>query len=104
MNLGQLIDRLTQLPKDMIVHLGGIHSYRGYHDEISIAGVRRPVPQALAECKKANGKAFRGWKGGMFVMNLNTPIWLSSAGECSNRYLTAINDDGSIEVGYVERD
>lgn len=72
------------------------HSYRGYYDRVAFEPVRKPmtVEFMLAAAKGALGKTFRGYKGGDYLMDENTPVHLASYGNCY--------DDDEMTWGFLE--
>ena len=90
--LGNLIDELEKYPKEWEVliepfHLVPLsfHSYRGYYHDLCLTYATREeslgeevsVGKLLEMCNEANGKEFTGYKGGEFLMDRETPIWIS---------------------------
>jgi hypothetical protein len=100
MTLGTLIDRLSELPGDLLMwNMKDLHSYRGYYSDLAFdhdSDSQRPVREVLADCRKAMGEVFVGYKGGDFVMGRNTPMWISSYGSASGLRLMAVEDDGGV--------
>ena len=85
MNLGQLIQRLRQEPSDKIVPLGfySANSYRGYYEDLAFAPARNvTVGEMLRAAEEANGETYHGWKGGDYVMDLDSTVWLAEQGHC----------------------
>jgi len=97
--LGQLIERLEQMPSDLVMHgLEYAHSYRGYYSDLAFEECESTtVGELLKEARAAMGKRFEGYKGGDFWMTGNTPVWVAEYGSCGLK-LIAINDDGTIET------
>ena len=90
--LGDLIDELEKYPRDWEVLIEPFHlvpccftSYRGYYYDLCLTystreerlGEEMLVGKLLDMCKEADGKEFTGYKGGEFLMNRKTPIWVS---------------------------
>ena len=83
MTLGELIERLEALPEDMLLAEGfGIpDSYRGTYSELAFApcaNVR--VYEMLKHAKSAVGATFTGYKGGEYLMTLDTPCHIAEYG------------------------
>lgn len=99
--LGDLIERLEAMPSDVAVGLAGAHSYRGYYSDLAFErdedAATATAGDLLAECRKAMGQIFHGYKGGDYPMHANVPVWVAAHGSCGKK-LTAINDDGSLEL------
>ncbi len=82
MTLGDLIAQLAELPPEAIVNLGRPRSYRGYYDQLAFA--RMPgatAAQMLKEAEACVAATFEGYKGGDYVMDLETNCWLAEWGE-----------------------
>lgn len=62
------------------------HSYRGYYVDLAFeVGGLKTVAEVLSELKDSVlGKHFTGYKGGEFIMNEKTPLWISNWG-CSSQ-------------------
>lgn len=105
MTLGQLTEKLRLLPPESYIQFdfgnlipGQSYSYRGDYQDISFCfeemgsqhGKDR-VGILLKECEEAlDGCVYEGYKGGEFVMNSNTPVWISPYGESSRTMLIDI--------------
>ena len=80
---------------------GEAHSYRGYYSDLAFelndpTEVDLKVKDFLAICRKILDTTFEGYKGGDFVMDANTPLWLSNWGEADNVAMMDVvrkNDD-----------
>lgn len=106
MNLGEIIDGLREVPPGVTVFYSGaiegqvpgkLNSWRGIYAELALEHClnippattlthdprRRTVGELLAECEAANGKTFKGWKGGDFIMKRDTRVWIDNRGECN---------------------
>lgn len=94
LTLGALIEALDEQPGEKPVVFGGavaaspggLDSYRGYYSDLSFEPSLDPVnvEELRKDAKAALGKSFIGYKGGDFVMNEETPLWVSEYGECSD--------------------
>ncbi|MCW5763595.1 MAG: hypothetical protein KIT88_10175 [Phycisphaeraceae bacterium] len=63
-----------------------LYSYRGSYDQIAISwtdGSRVMAADFLKELRAAIGKTFTGWKGGGFVMDTDTEIWVDQCGKAT---------------------
>ena len=72
-------------------------SYRGYYDELSLnydTEGHCTVESLLNAAKCCIGKAFYGYKGGVFVMDESTPIWISNYGKVTDQKLDLIDVEG----------
>lgn len=58
------------------------HSFRGYYDDLALEpfeGITL-VKKLLELLKKSLNKEFTGYKGGEFLMDARTPLWMSKYG------------------------
>ena len=103
--LGEMIDQLGKAKPSALVYcadpgreayLGKVSSYRGYYSDLAFDPVQeqRTVADVLAECIAARGKTFEGYKGGEFVMEADTPLWISEYSMASGQAIIAIEDRG----------
>ncbi len=46
----------------------------------------------IQNLKEAIGKSFEGWKGGDFIMNEDTPVWVSNPGDSGNTGIIGVYD------------
>jgi len=100
MNLGKLIDRLEQLPQGLEMEaITSAYSYRGYYCDLAFepADGKMMVKDVLTLAKAALGEVFTGYKGGDYMMDADTPVWLSNYGECGKKIM-GIADDGTLEL------
>lgn len=95
LTLGQLIKSLESSSQYATVECtngispGTPYSYRGYYSDIAFelndpTEVDLKVKDFLAICRKVLGTTLEGYKGGDFVMDANTPLWLSAWGDASD--------------------
>lgn len=96
MTLGDLIQRLQQLPEDTKIYFTEPHSYRGYYSDLAFEPTQESIsPQeALNLCYSVRGTVLCGYKGGDFPMHDNVPVWIAYHG-CTGVKLIDINDDGA---------
>lgn len=97
MTLGAFIERLEQLPGDLLMDgLGEPHSYRGYYCDLAFERVadKRPVAEVLADARQAMGQVFEGYKGGDYMMGASTPLWVANYGESGAPRIMGVRDDG----------
>ncbi len=85
MDLGTLIGTLEQIkPDTMWVGGDSVDSYRGYYDQLAIEpGGEITVGEMRARLRLAVGATMTGYKGGDYLMRLDTPVWSSPYGEAS---------------------
>lgn len=48
----------------------------------------------LKELQSAIGKEYTGWKGGEFIMDEDTPIWVANPGDSGNTGIVDVMDQG----------
>ena len=48
--------------------------------------------ELLEHLKSAIGKEFTGWKGGDYIMDENTPIWVANSGNSDNTAVVGVLD------------
>lgn len=83
MRLGELIRGLEALRGDMVlpVGLGEPMSYRGYYEQLAFEpAYDATVRDSVANARSAVGASYEGYKGGTYVMTVDTPVWLASYG------------------------
>lgn len=99
LTLGGLIDKLTEIAADQRciverykseatiefdfadLHPTVLESWRGSYEELALdfayEGDAPTITAFLTMLNEAVGKTFTGWKGGDYVMDRDTPIWVS---------------------------
>ncbi len=83
-----------------------LSSWRGDYSELAICfdfigydnfGKERPKDMTLSNfialLKSAIGSTYEGWKGGEFIMNENTPLWVANDGNVGETAIVGIKDD-----------
>jgi len=108
LTLGQAIDTLRKLPNDTLVQFdwnelspSSPDSYRGYYADLAFTWTENSVTVGafLAECQRALGHTYEGYKGGAYYMDLNTPLWASPYGTTIGaRAIMAITQANGIVV------
>ena len=85
MTLAKLIAWLEQQDPDLMVSdgFGSPHSDRGSYKELAFT----PEPKALLGdmleyARSAMGAEFTGWKGGTYLMDKDTSVYIGECGEC----------------------
>lgn len=95
-NLSDLITKLKEMDQDYVFEgISGLDSYRGYYSELAIeleSGCSMSVAELLKEAKEAIGKEFTGYKGGEYIMQPYTEIYLSWYGMASGFEVIDIKD------------
>lgn len=83
LTLGGIISLLETMDPEMeIQDLPEPHSYRGYYSDLSFepSEDKTTVAALLLKCKGLIWQTFTGYKGGEFVMDETTPLWISYCG------------------------
>lgn len=103
MTLGEIITTLKRKDQDASVYYdfvhfrpSGIHSYRGYYEQLAIGYSSDNDPKVsdvLALCESAVGKTFTGYKGGDYVMDESTPVWVANHNESGGTAIVDVRDD-----------
>lgn len=94
--LGNLIDEVVKLPDETtFLEILNPHSYRGYYIDLAFESgegeiSKQEVLDLLTSCIN---KVFEGYKGGDFLMTLETPVWLANEGSCGMK-ITGVSQDG----------
>lgn len=109
LTLGELISQLEAIPIREGDNEQGVYfdfeyfiptvlsSWRGSYSELAIEfGSNSPVKFSsfLAMLKEAVGKTFEGYKGGDFIMNRHTPVWVANYGNSGNTGVVGVKDCG----------
>lgn len=73
-------------------------SYRGYYSDLAFCAdsEARNAGEVLADCKSALGGTFTGYKGGEFVMEADTPLWVAPYGCCGPAIVDTRQADGKL--------
>ncbi len=104
--LGGLIKILEGVDKNKVVifstgeNVGNENSYRGYYSDLSfdIGSKNKTVGELLKQAKKALNSTYQGYKGGDFVMDEDTPLWMAEYGSCGTAIVGHINDEKLVLV------
>jgi hypothetical protein len=95
LTLGQLIQKF-ELVKDKTADVyfdfenfkpTGISSWRGSYNELALefdGNKIYNVKNFITLLKSAIGKKFTGYKGGKYIMSLDTPVWVANYGNSGN--------------------
>ncbi len=105
-NLGQLIDELSAIKatEDCWVVFdfcdfvpGHCHSWRGSYSELAITPEqldwdKRPkLTDVITRMKDCVGAEFTGWKGGEYIMDESTPVWVAEDGRSGNTGIVGLH-------------
>lgn len=99
LTLGGLIEALEKVPADTPVvldrggHIHSPHSYRGYYSDLAFhqGDSATTAGELLTVCKGALGMSFEGYKGGDFLMEEDTPLWIASYGSSSGLAIVSVS-------------
>ena len=116
LTLGEFISKLKECSKDYKeqektirfdfcnFEPNGIDSYRGYYDQLALGYKENSfqqelkISQVLEYCEKAIGKTFTGWKGGEYVMDEDTPLWVANSGETGSTAIVGVIDSYEVII------
>ncbi len=115
MTLGQLISKLEEMnPESTIVcstdtsmTFTGFNSYRGYYNDLAIGYTVDNnegfiiVKEFLDSAKECLGKTFYGYKGGEFIMDENTPLWIANYGHTSDFIIDRLEESNNCCFVYL---
>jgi hypothetical protein len=85
MTLGELIQWLKQQDLDLIVRdgFGSPHSDRGSYEELAFSPMAEArLGDMLRSAESAVGQTFYGWKGGDYIMDTHTSVYIGEWGSC----------------------
>ena len=82
-----------------------LDSWRGSYSELALGYAlsgregegdyeNTTVESLLKELKNSVGKTFYGWKGGDFIMDKDTPIWVANSGSSDSTGVIGVLDIG----------
>lgn len=97
MTLGKLIQRIEKMTLEYFpVGLSSPDSYRGYYSDLAFEFTDEPMKRedVLKVCYSALNETFEGYRGGEYVMDFDTPLWIAEYGSCGVKILS-VNSDGS---------
>lgn len=93
LTLGGMVERLEGFADELIVHYdfdenyypSSPASYRGYYSDLSFPPSESVMTASnlLSLAKGAIGSEFYGYKGGDFLMHVDTPLWASPYGSAN---------------------
>lgn len=115
LTLGQLIDKLQAISRDTRIDYDfadlspdGIDSWRGIYSQLALgydADSEPTVGNVLDWCVSAIGSVYHGYKGGSYLMDRSTPVWVANYGKSGSTAVLDVLDLGYwaiIETGYRE--
>lgn len=86
MNLGELIAMLSDLDPSIRLREGFTYpdSYRGNYCDVAFEPAENvTIGEMLEHAKSAVGKTFQGYKGGDYVMDVDSVCHIAEYGRCS---------------------
>lgn len=103
MKLGAFIAALEKAKPDAYIqfdwaglHPGRMRSYRGYYDHLAIdptSGIFHTVKEMLDHAKAVLGTTMEGYKGGDFLMDADTPLWVATWGDTGSTRVVGVQDE-----------
>jgi hypothetical protein len=79
-------------------HPSTFHSYRGWYDHLAVTPSHEyeslTAEQFLERCKAQVNAQHHGWKGGNYVMDRETPVWVAHDGECYGTGISGVKNHG----------
>lgn len=122
LNLGQLIDLLKKAESSNRSYEGdlhvfydfgylrprGVHSWRGDYSEFSLGWAIEgdmKLHELIKMLEESVGAIFEGWKGGLYQMHMDTPVWVSEPRDGNYTAVTGVIDTEYsiiITTAYIE--
>lgn len=104
LNLGQIINQLEKLPQQKTISFdfcraipNKFNSFRGYYRDLAIQFTHDyesiTVEAFLNKAKECVGKEFTGYKGGEYVMSLESRVWVAEYGSSSETRISMIKEE-----------
>lgn len=102
----QLINEIKKLKRDTAIRYDfgyfspvGFHSYRGFYEDVAIGFEYRQdnlmAMDFLKQLKNMLGKEIHGWKGGTYIVEPDSYLWVSKdASEANGTVITGVTDLG----------
>lgn len=79
--LGELIEFLSFIPRDCRVDVSNeVCSYRGYYSDLAIIPGNSTAGELLDTLNDVLDTELVGYKGGEFLMDSDTPVWVADYG------------------------
>lgn len=108
MTLGELISALERKEESSPLRFdfgyfypSRLCSWRGAYEQLAItyeSEGKCTVGQFLNILRDAVGKTFHGYKGGDYVMDERTRVWVANYGDSGNTVPVDVNDEGACVV------
>lgn len=83
---------------DHTTGIDSVDSYRGYYADLSLLPTKTvsTADRLYVMLKSAYGSTFEGYKGGDFVMDGDTPLWVAAYGNTGPAVIGAYVDGGKL--------
>jgi len=120
MTLGEIIDALESVDqycnngdiKEVTYDFGyfvptDLDSWRGSYENLALGYNNDEAPlltDLIERCKRADGATYMGWKGGDYLMTMDTPVYVSNPGEACDTGIIGVHDAGwkiVLQTGYA---
>lgn len=112
LTLGEFIAALEKAsPEAEVLHdfcsqrPGSFGSYRGYYEQLALAFSENSglvkAKDLLESARACIGRHFTGWKGGDYVMDADTPLWVANAGH-TGWAIVGVRVESEGEWAYIE--
>ena len=107
LTLGQAIKEIAALPyHEMITFdFNGEYptepsSYRGYYSDLAFGwgGAAMDTEGFAVMCNSALGETYTGYKGGDFLMGLDTPLWAAQWGNTGRAIIGLVRIAGTVKL------
>lgn len=112
LTLGQLIEVLESVSyesslqvvdirgNDIDVYPSNPHSYRGFYEDLAFEPSTKPRPAGalLEDAKRAIDNEFTGYKGGEFLMDEYTSLWIAKDGVTGDALIDAYTIEDCVVV------
>lgn len=118
LTLGQFLKGLTSINADSNSHVvfdfeyaypTRLRSWRGAYEEIAFGFTSKDTAPILLdiihEVRGSIGSIYEGYKGGLFMMKEDTPVWVSNYGHAGHTAIIGVFSNGYqviIETAYCE--
>lgn len=86
------------LDYDRTKSIGSLGSYRGYYADLAFnpSDTIETADKVLVRLKLAHGSTFEGYKGGDFLMEGDTPLWVAHYGSTGRAVIDMHLDNGQL--------
>lgn len=115
LTVNELINALKLFPEEMEVYYDfcgfmptlDFRSYRGIYEDLAMGYIKEKdgyrAKALTVKCLRQGldqviGREFTGYKGGDFIMEGHTKVWVSGYGESDNTAIVGVNCYGSYQI------